>query len=285
MSRIELENITLGEWLPLWFSTYKKDTLAKNSKRNIEQMIRLHTPEWLKALKISEITVFDIDRALFETPLGRTRVYVRQVWHNAFEKAQKVGAVQNNVVSLTDNVVYKKKKSKPLTIKEQSEFLQRLENSRYKWLFLFYIMTGVRRNEALSLEWKDIDKDDKTIYIKGTKTEESERKIVLRQDIQEILDGQKGQLKKEKIKGEFVFPYAPETISRNFKKLCPTHHLHDLRHTFATRCAECGIDIKVCQQVLGHSTADMTINTYTHVLDEHKRKEIAKFTLTPNYDV
>jgi integrase len=68
-----------------------------------------------------------------------------------------------------------------------------------------------------------------------------------------------------------------------FKKLCPNHHLHDLRHTYATRCAECGVAVNVCQQVLGHATADMTLNVYMHVLDEFKRKELEKFTLFPKY--
>jgi integrase len=39
----------------------------------------------------------------------------------------------------------------------------------------------------------------------------------------------------------------------------------------------------VCQQLVGHSTADMTLNVYTHVMDEFKRKEAKKYTIYPDF--
>ncbi len=117
--------------------------------------------------------------------------------------------------------------------------------------------------------------------IRGTKTEESHRYIVLSEEVKHILREQKKQNKKEGRTGERVFPYAPETVSRAFGKLCKGHHLHELRHTYITRCCESGVNVNVCQQLVGHKTADMTINVYTHVLDDFKRKEAAKFRIFP----
>lgn len=282
-TRPDFKNITFGEWLSLWFETYKKPTLAENSLRNIEQVIRIHTPEWLKNLRMVDITLFDLDRALSAVPKSRTRTYMRQVWFSAFGKAEKLNIVEKNIVALTASTSYKKKKSKALTIQEQKAFLEKLEYSNYKWLMLFYLYTGVRRAEALSLEWKDIDYDNNLILIKGTKTEDSNRYILLSNDIKEILKGRKQQAKKDKVKSNRVFPYSLQTPSKVFKKLCPNHHLHDLRHTFITRCAECGVNVNVCQQVVGHSTADMTLNVYMHVLDEFKRKELEKFKIFPTF--
>lgn len=278
---MNLKYITFGEWLSIWYDTYKKPYLKPYSLRNIEQMIRLHTPEWLKAMKMRSITVFDVERALSDIPLGRTYVYAKQVWHSAFEKACKVGVVKNNVLKLTDKVSYRKKKSKALTLKEQEVFIKTLENSKYKWVFLFYLYSGVRRAEALSLEWSDIDSSNNTILIKGTKTEDSYRFIILTPDLQRILAGQKKQNKGLGFKGNYVFPFSMQQVSKMFKALCPEHHLHDLRHTYITRCAECGVSVNVCQQLVGHATADMTMNVYTHVMDEFKRKEAMKFTLFP----
>ena len=283
MNNIEMENITFGQWLTIWFDTYKKPVLKAYSVRNIEQMIRLHTPDWLKLKCMREITLFDIDKALMSIPLGRTRVYARQVWNSAFLKAEKHGIISRNVVSLTDRISYRKKKSNALTVKEQKDFLERLELSKYKFLFLFYLFSGVRRTEALTLVWSDVDFDNRTIQIKGTKTESSSRRIVLTNDLERILEERKKQAKKENCKSPFVFPYSKEHVSRKFKELCPNHHLHDLRHTYVTRCAECGVNINVCQQLVGHSTADMTMNVYTHVLDDFKRKEILKFSIFPHY--
>lgn len=266
MLRKEFETITCGEWLSLWYDTYKKPRLKPCSLRNIEQMIRLHTPEWFKEMIMREITAFDADKALSELPPSRTAVYTRQVWHASFAKACALGIVDKNVIDYTERVVYKKQKSKSLTIAEQKAFFERLEKSRYKWLMLFYICTGVRRCEALSIEWSDINEEENIIHIKGTKTEDSDRHILLTPDIKFILNEQRKQNEREKEvrkRGRYhqapesiVFPFSAQQTSREFKKLCGGHHLHELRHTFITRCCESGVNPSVCQQLVGHSTGD-----------------------------
>ncbi len=273
---------TFGEWLTFWFETYKKPVLAWYSVRNIEQVIRLHTPDWLKEIPIGKLTIFDIDRALAEKEVNRTYVYSRQVWHAALFKACRAGLIDRNPVDLCERVRYQKKKSKALTLTEQKEFIERLEGSRYKWLMLFYLHTGARRAEALAVEWSDVNENEGLLLIRGTKTENSMRYILLTDELKGILAEQKKQNEKEKRDGARVFPYCAETVSRAFAALCPNHHLHELRHTFITRCCESGMNVNVCQQLVGHKSADMTLNVYTHVLDEYKRKEAAKFSLFPN---
>lgn len=279
----DLKAITFGKWLIFWYETYKKPILKPYSLRNIEQIIRLHTPEWLKEKQVAEITIFDIDRALSAMPVNRTYVYTRQVWHAAFVKACRYGIAAQNPLDLCEHVKYAKKRGKSLTIAEQRAFMEALEKSRYKWLMLFYLHTGTRRTEALTLEWQDIDEAERLILIKGTKTADSYRHIILTDEVKRILEGQRKQNEKEERKESRVFPYCPETVSRAFKQLCPKHHLHELRHTFITRCAENGVNINVCQQLVGHATADMTMNVYTHVMDEFKRKEAAKFSIFPHW--
>lgn len=284
---------TLGEWLQEWYTIYKVPNLAAYSLRNIEQMIRLHIPEELKRQPLSGITAYDVEKALFRLGNTRTRVYTRQVLFSAFSKAEKLGFISRNIMDGVDHVRYRKRRSKALSVSEQREFLQALEQSRYKWLMLFYLHTGVRRTEALTLEWRDVDYEGRLLLIRGTKTEQSCRYIPLTEEVAAILEGQRRQNKKERKarkQGKYhaapdsiVFPFAREQTSREFKKLCPSHHLHDLRHTFITRCAESGVNVTVCQQIVGHSTADMTLNVYTHVMDEFKRKELEKFTINPKF--
>ncbi len=275
------KRISFGSWLEFWFDTYKKPVLKPYSLRNIEQVLRLHTPAWLKSMPLCKITVFDIDKALSVLPISRTYIYVRQVWHSAFFKACRAGLLENNPVDLCERVRYQKKVSKPLTLEEQRDFIERLEHSRYKWLMLFYLHTGVRRSEALTLEWSDISLKEGLFLIRGTKTDNSTRLLFLTDDIKVLLREQKRQNKKYGKDGSRVFPFHRETVSRAFSKLCPGHHLHELRHTFTTRCCESGVNIKVCQNLLGHSSPAMTMNVYTHVLDDFKRTEAAKFCLFP----
>lgn len=285
---------TLGEWLSEWFEIYKRPNLAAYSVRNIEQMIRLHIPAPLKRLPLSELTVYGVERELM--PLGNTRtgVYARQVLFSALSKAQRLGFVERNIMEGVEKVRYRKQRGTALSRGEQAEFLRALEKSRYKWLMLFYLHTGVRRAEGLALRWEDIDQAGRLILIRGTKTEGSFRYIPLTEEVAAILEGQRLQNKKErnaakkrgkphKAPAAVVFPFGLEQTSREFKRLCPAHHLHDLRHTFITRCAESGVNVTVCQQIVGHSTADMTLNVYTHVMDEFKRKELAKFTINPTF--
>lgn len=54
---------------------------------------------------------------------------------------------------------------------------------------------------------------------------------------------------------------------------------HSLRHTFATRCFEAGIDAKTVQNFLGHASIAITMDLYTHVTDEKARKEMDKLNL------
>ena len=285
-------DMTLGEWLSFWYATYKQPYLRPYSLRNIEQMIRLHTPAWLKEMRLADISVLDFDKALSELPNGRTRQYARQTWHAAFGKAARLGIVDRNVVELTDAVKYRKERGKALTVKERWDFLQAIKGTRLEWLMRFYLMTGVRRAEALALEWSDIDEQEGLILIRGTKTEGSYRTNLLTDEIKQVLAEQRKQNAADRQRrgrgvfhvcsAERVFPFSAEYVSRAFKQFCPTHHLHDLRHTYITLCAESGVNVRVCQQLVGHSTAAMTLNVYTHVMDDYKRKEAAKFMLFPD---
>lgn len=54
-------------------------------------------------------------------------------------------------------------------------------------------------------------------------------------------------------------------------------HPHTLRHTFATRCFENKMEPKVVQALLGHSSISITLNIYTHVLNNKMEEEIKKF--------
>ena len=53
--------------------------------------------------------------------------------------------------------------------------------------------------------------------------------------------------------------------------------VHELRHTFATRCLESGIDMKTVQTFLGHADYKLTANTYSHVLRQTKNNQILKY--------
>lgn len=266
--------MTLETWLAEWLKTYKALYLKKSSIERIKYTIK-HVPTWLNEKKLRELKAYDIDKAISQCKFSRTRKYVYYVLTNALKKAYRLDLLDFDITAKIEPVKHKPKKGKALTKSEQIAFLRAIKGCKYRNLFEFYLYTGCRRSEALSLKWSDIDYKFKEIYIHGTKTETSERVLFLLPPIEEILKRQK------KISGnvEKIFPYEKANVSHIFKKYCPTHHLHDLRHTFVTRCAENGININVAQRLAGHSDISTTLQIYTHVTSEFQKQEFMKFKL------
>jgi len=67
------------------------------------------------------------------------------------------------------------------------------------------------------------------------------------------------------------------TISTRLKRLLPNHHPHELRHTFISRCRECGVESEVVSIWAGHSlSGTITSTVYTHYSDEFQLKEAEK---------
>ena len=129
----------------------------------------------------------------------------------------------------------------------------------------------------MSLEWSDVDFDLRRIHIAGTKTESSDRIMYILPELATALEEQR----KATGTGVLVFPDDKTNVTHAFHRLCPEHRLHDLRHTFVTRCAESGININVAQQLAGHSDISTTLKIYTHVTTEFTKTEFAKFKLSP----
>jgi integrase len=81
-----------------------------------------------------------------------------------------------------------------------------------------------------------------------------------------------------KSNGEHLHPnYVSQSFSRTIKRIGAPHiRIHDLRHTFATRALEAGVDLKTVSDILGHSDISITTNHYLHPSRENKRSAIEK---------
>lgn len=79
----------------------------------------------------------------------------------------------------------------------------------------------------------------------------------------------------------FVEPRTLENIFKSYLKQCrmkPIHY-HGLRHTFATRCIENGVDVKSLSEILGHANVNITLNKYVHSSMDQKRRSMEKVCL------
>lgn len=81
---------------------------------------------------------------------------------------------------------------------------------------------------------------------------------------------------------DFLKPIEEKRLNRRVKSICKKleiekRTLHSIRHSYATRLFEAGIDIKTVQQLMGHSDYKTTLDIYTHVMPEQKEKAIEIF--------
>lgn len=192
----------------------------------------------------------------------------------AFNLAYELKLIDENPMHGVKIAAHVEKKGQNLSHEEQRAFLSSIighPSENY-----FKLLLARRRNEILSINIKDIDYKNKTLHINGTKTNSSNRTIPLFDEAAALLsvlphnsDG-------------FFFNFRPDYVTHAFKKICPEHKLHDLRHTFATNCPEAEIPLKVVQKWLGHSNIDTTADIYTHVTQDISCAEAHKLTALYN---
>lgn len=262
--------MTYNSWLNEWLNVYKKPFVK--SIKNHRLVIRIHVPESLKRTKIENLTALEVQKALNNVPQSRTRLDVYNIYHGSLTVAFKLGYIEKDIASLLLKPKHEKKVGSALSDEELQEFLIKIQNHKLYDFFLFCLYSGCRRSEALALLWSDIDFEKGLIHVRGTKTVTSDRYVPILPDCMTLF-------KRIKKTGKRVFPFNTDYVSHFFKKVCPNHKLHDLRHTFATKCLESGINIKVVQKWLGHSRIDTTAQIYVHVSEDYSLEEAKKFKL------
>lgn len=151
------------------------------------------------------------------------------------------------------------------------------------------LYTGLRIGELLALTWNDIDFAKGTLSVNKSchdgkdgliidkpKTAQSIRIIPLPQQLLPKLKALKAINHSSFIVANAGTPVSVRSYQRSFELLLkklniPHKGFHSLRHTFATRALECGMDVKTLSEILGHKNPTVTLNRYVHSLMEHKQ--------------
>ncbi|MGP3960025.1 tyrosine-type recombinase/integrase [Nonomuraea sp. 3N208] len=175
-------------------------------------------------------------------------------------------------------------------------FLEEAQRHRLFALYRLIALRGLRRGEACGLRWKEVDLDGQALTVnwqlvqlawqvhEGTpKTDASVRTIALDAETVQVLRAHRQRQLQERLAAGsawrdsgFVFtqPYGdrlhPQHVSDQFLWLAylaglPPIRLHDLRHGAASLMLAAGVEMKVVQETLGHTSSAFTADTYTSV--------------------
>lgn len=209
------------------------------------------------------------------------------------------------------------KEKEIMSIEEQLEVMQILMSEYNGIAFFALFTLGVRASELAGLLWKDLDEICENIKIDrgfqvldiydddlnrigierkytDLKSYNSHRKIPVISILKEELLKYKRQIMENlnitdesKLDNESIFRTKLGNISADYLRhrlnnVLRKYNLrkvtvHELRHTFATRCLESGIDMKTLQMLLGHADYSTTANIYAHVLADRKNIELLKY--------
>lgn len=144
---------------------------------------------------------------------------------------------------------------------------------------LVSLNTGVRRGELLTLRWSDVDLDRAILTVRDEHAKSSKRRhIPLNTEALTTLKAWKKQAHSEFVfAGETGVPINEiKTAWGNVLDAAKIQKFrwHDLRHTFASRLVQRGVDLNVVRELLGHASLTMTLR-YSHLAPEHRAAAVA----------
>ncbi|MBN1272507.1 MAG: tyrosine-type recombinase/integrase [Candidatus Aminicenantes bacterium] len=161
---------------------------------------------------------------------------------------------------------------------EEGEALIGHAKGYLKDVIVVALNTGMRRGEILNLRWEDVDFDRRFVFVEKTKSGRA-RSIPMNSVLFETLR----RIRRNGTSEEYVFWNKKtgkpiQDVKKSFKSACEDAGIenlrfHDLRHTFATRLVESGVDIVTVAELLGHTSLRMTMR-YSHPSPDHKRNAV-----------
>lgn len=296
-------DMTVDAFADFWFDTKQKmsrETTADVYRKRYQKSIKPYIGDMkiidVKANHCQMIINHMIDDNYSHDTIG----IARSILNGLFDYAVECDVIMKTPckLHLKSTVGKSEKQRDALTIDAQKRLLQAVKGHEHENQFRFVMQTGLRVGELCALKWENVDFDNKIIevrssmkylYDKGTwyigvpKSRAGRRTIPLTDEAIQILKCQKAKNNSLKVIPlewrDYVFlnkngmPIPHETYYSALKKLCKKENImpismHNLRHTFATRCIEAGMRPKILQTIMGHSSISVTMDLYVHTTDD-----------------
>lgn len=313
---------TYRELAELWWESYQH-TVKSNTQDNVRKLLDNHVLPAFGSYKLAKLTppliqgiINKIAKAANEGQPGAYLHYDKI--HGLNKRILQYGVIlQALPYNPAREVILPRNTAKAdrQTVKHWEndqlkaflDYLGTLDLARYRYLYevtlyKFLLATGCRINEALALDWSDIDLDGQTVNVTKTldykqevnspKSKASYRVIDIDQATCAMLKSYRLQQRKEGLKlgctetvvfSDFIHAYPNNRtlqtrLRTHFKRAgVPNIGFHGFRHTHASLLLNSGIPYKELQHRLGHSTLSMTMDIYSHLSKEKAKSAVSFF--------
>jgi integrase len=261
----------------------------------------------LGAKRLESLGVADVCRFLVRLEKETTAATAKEshrVLRSALSSACREELIARNVAKLVEPPRTDKPELHPWTLDETLDFLAASRKDPLYAAFVLAIAMGLRRGEIVGLRWSDLDLDNRVLYVRH---QVQRRRGVLYDDpksrrrravplpalcIAPLRWHRLRQADARAKAGErwpesdYVFatrtgrPVEPRNLYRSFTRVAESAglrviRLHDARHGTATLLTAAGVAPRVVMEILGHSQISITMDVYTHVVQDTQREAMS----------
>lgn len=295
------DKVTFGAFLTRYMDEVATHTLRPGTLKSYNHWVNGHIIPEIGYIKLASLQPEHLQN-LYSTKLNeglskRTVQYMHSIIHRALNQAVKWRVIPFNPASMVTPPKPRKREFATLSATQAKAFIESVENVRWRTIYTIAILMGLRKSEILGLRWEDVDFKRNTVSINniiyeinGTihsgapKTERSRRTVMMPGYVaQALLEYQ--ELTKQNTGLVFTTstgnPISQRNLSRHFygaldKAGLPHIRFHDLRHTAATLLLKENVHPKIVQEMLGHSSITLTLDTYSHVMPSIQKEAADK---------
>jgi integrase len=307
---ITSERQTLSMFLTDWLENTVKPKNKQLTYKSYEWIVRTHLIPGLGRTPLVKLTPQTLQAFINERSASglsaATVKHINATLRAALSQAQRWQLVHQNAAKLITPPRSVRYRAAILSPTQAKQFLTFLIGHRHQALFTMALTMGLRRGELLALRWSDINLETGMLFVRHSlervkgkglcltepKTDKAKRDLRIPQICLTALVGHRASQQvqrqwagKEWKALDFVFtlrhgtPVSPDDISSSFPAVLaaaklPRVRFHDLRHSCASLLLSLGVSAKLVQETLGHSTYQLTMDTYSHMIPA-LRNEVA----------
>jgi len=305
------ERLTVGTFLRNWLEDSVKPSVRPRTYASYRYLLETHILPELEGIRLGSLTPQQIqgllNRKLAAGLSPRTVAYIRAVLRASLGQAVRWGLLSRNPAQLVDPPKVEQQPPTALEPEQVQALLGAARGDRLEALFVLAACLGLRQGELLGLSWEDVDLKEGTLTVRKqlqeiegkrqlvpVKTRRSLRTLPLPEPLVAVLREHRRRQAEERLQAGpqwqesgLVFttsigtPLDARNVRRRFRQLTevagvPPVPFHALRHSAATALLALGTDIRVVQEVLGHSSVSTTANIYTAVLRRVTEESVGK---------